>query len=213
MAKAKPKPQTLDVPPFPPLTWDEYSWVGELTLPSWADFQSRGGAYGARSSRKRSDGTTRLRVAVDDSELEEDAPRPPPSAAQAAAMRYLLDNEARVAEAVLGAIFEQYPENRANYGDDYDLSEAELNKRLPELSDPSELKKLMGLSNVHVLYVESAKLAYIGFEFGCFWEAEHGAGVMTHRSRVAAIGHADTSFLEWIAEDDAKKHKRKKRKK
>ena len=51
------KKKTLDVPPFPPLTWDGYGWEGEITLPSWAGFQTRGGAYGGRSSKKPSDGT------------------------------------------------------------------------------------------------------------------------------------------------------------
>lgn len=207
------KRQTLDVPPFPPLTWSGYSWVGEITLPSWAGFQSRGGAYGLRSSRKASDGTARLHVAVDDDELEDDDPRPPPSAAQVKALRHLLDNEATVATKVLKAIFEIYPEEREAYKDGYDLTEKELNERLPDLKGASGLKKLMGLSTVHVLYVESAKSAYIGFEFGCVWEQEHGAGVMTHRNRVVEVGQADASFLEWIAEDDAKKRKRKKRKK
>ena len=35
--------EMLDVPPFPPLRWDEYFWVGEVTLPSWAGFQTRRG--------------------------------------------------------------------------------------------------------------------------------------------------------------------------
>ena len=33
--------KTLYHPPFPPLTWEHYFWVAELTLPSWAGFQVR----------------------------------------------------------------------------------------------------------------------------------------------------------------------------
>jgi hypothetical protein len=48
--------KTLNVPPFPPLTWGEYAWEGKITLPSWAGFQNRGGPYGARNRKKLSDG-------------------------------------------------------------------------------------------------------------------------------------------------------------
>ena len=38
----------IDSPPFPPLTWDKYSWSGEIRLPSWGGiptvrFESVGG--------------------------------------------------------------------------------------------------------------------------------------------------------------------------
>jgi hypothetical protein len=195
------KKKTLDVPPFPPLRWDEYSWVGKVKLPSWAGFQARGGAYGSRSSKKRSDGTVRLDVAVEDDEAQT-----PPNAAQIAAMRHLLDNEKAVASAVLEAIFEMYPEAKAEYEAGYGEEEDET---LPTISDPKELRALMGLSTVHILDVKKGAAAYIGFEFGCAWEEEHGAGVMTHRGRVVEVGQADTAFLEWIAERDAKRRKKK----
>ena len=66
------------------------------------------------------------------------------------------------------------------------------------------LSAAQGLSNVHVLRVARDGIAYVGFEFGCAWEEEHGLGVMMHRDRVVAAGGADVSFLEWIAEEDAK---------
>lgn len=201
---AKEKPQTLDVPPFPPLTWGGYGWEGAVTLPSWAGFQNRGGAYGSRGARKPSDGTARVRVAVEDDEA-----RTPPAAAQVAAMRHLLDNEAAVASALLQAVFARYPEEKEDYADASDLSKKQLDKLLPDLSEPGGLRSVMGLSTVHVLYVKKGAAAYIGFEFGCAWEEEHGAGVMTHLGRIVKVGQADTSFLEWVAEDDAKKRKRK----
>lgn len=193
------KKKALDLPPFPPLKWDEYFWVGRITLPSWAGFRS-----GRGRSKKLSDGTVRLNVAVDDSELDDDDERPPPSAAQVAAMRHLLDNEAAVAEAVLRALFERYPDEKEAYEDAADEGDT-----LPEISDPSGLRTLMGLSNVHVLYVKKDDVAYIGFEFECGWEREHGAGAMTHLGRIVEVGQADAAFLEWIAEKDARRRKKK----
>ena len=192
---------TINCPPFPLLKWDGYFWTAEVTLPSWVGFQNRRGPYASVSSRKPSDGTVRLSVAP----LDDDA-RTPPTPEQVAAFQYLMANEADVAAAVVKALVEYYPGEKEAYLDAYDEGEVE---ELPDVSDPSELRSLIGLSSVHVLAVTHSGVAYIGFEFGCIWDSEHGAGVMTHRGRVVATGQADTSFLEWIAERDAERNKRK----
>ena len=72
--------ETLDYPPFPPLKWDHYFWVGEVVLPSWAGFQARRGGHGDLKSRKRSDGTARLSISPLD-----DKARTHPTAEQIAA--------------------------------------------------------------------------------------------------------------------------------
>ena len=73
----------------------------------------------------------------------------------------------------------------------------------PTSPSRTSLAPLMGLSGVHVLAVTRDGAAYIGFEFGCVWDGEHGAGVMTHRGQVVATGQADVSFLAWVARRDA----------
>jgi hypothetical protein len=184
--------ERLDQPPFPPLKWGRYFWVGEVRLPSWAGFQTRRGGYGSVSSDKPSDGTARLSVTPED-----DSKRTHPTAEQAAAFRYLLDNEAAVAAAVRRALVEYYPGQKDAYLEVYGGGE-----ELPDISESGDLRPLIGLSSVHVLSVAKDGAAYIGFEFGCVWDDEHGAGVMTHLGRVVATGQADVSFTEWIAEQD-----------
>jgi len=179
---------TINVPPFPPLRWDEFFWVGEITLPSWAGFQTRRGPYAGISSVDPSDGTVRLSVAVEDRQ-----PHTQPTQAQARAYQHLLDNEAVVCAEVLLALFRDYPEQQANYGDD----------PLPDIDEPAGLKALLGLSQVHVLFESRDDVAYVGFEFGCVWDEEHGAGVMTHLGRIVEIGPASASFLWTIAQRDA----------
>jgi hypothetical protein len=177
-------PKTLDYPPFPPLKWEHYFWVGKVVLPSCAGFQTRRGGYGAVRSRKPSDGTARLSISPLD-----DKTRTHPTPEQVAAFRHLMDNEAAVADAVVRALVEYCPGN-AYDGDDEELL---------EVSEPADLRPLVGLSGVHVLKVVRDGAACIGFEFGCVWDEEHGAGVMTHLGRVLATGQADCSFMEWIA--------------
>lgn len=166
---------TIDIPPFPPLTWDRYSWSGEVRLPSWAGFQSRRGAYASVSEPMPSDGTAGLTVEGDAESL--------PTPEQAAAFRYLLENESAVAAAVLRALFDYYPAEREP-------------EDVPEIADPAGLRVLVGLSAVHVTWVvqDGAACIGIGFEFDSAWDAEHGAGVMTHQGRVIATGQADSSF-------------------
>lgn len=183
-----PAADVIDLPPLPPLTWDGYSWVGEVRLPSWAGFQARRGPYASVSGAGPSDGTARLTV---DAEAQG---RPTPE--QVAAFRHLLDNEAAVAEAVARALLDDYPGERAAYLDAYDLEESDA---VPEVTDVAGLRPLVGLASVHVLAVARDGVACVGFEFGCVWDDEHGAGVMTHCGRVIAAGQADCSFMAWVA--------------
>jgi hypothetical protein len=145
----------IDFPPFPRLTWDGYSWSGEVRLPSWAGFQSRRGPYASVSHPCPSDGTARLTVDA------EGKARPTPE--QAAAFRHLLDNEAAVAEAVGRALLDYYPGEREAYLDAYDLEESD---EVPEVTELPGLRQLVGLSSVHVLSVARDAMACIGFEFG-----------------------------------------------
>lgn len=191
MAKT-PENDLLD-PPFPLLTWDDYSWSGEINLPSWAGFQSRRGNYGSVNSSDSSDGSAGLMVNT------QDDTRIPPTPEQKAAFQYLLDHETQVADKILQAIFLKYPEQRIAYLDAFD----EYDRVLPEIQQPDELRSLIGLSNVHILVESLSGNAYVGFEFGCAWDEEHGLGVMAHLDRVVDIGGADVSFLGWIAEQDA----------
>jgi hypothetical protein len=199
---AKRQKLTVTVAPFPPLEWDEFFWTARIVLPSWSGFQARLGAYGAKSSRKKSDGTARLVVASPDNDA-----KLPPTSEQADAYRYLLAHEEAIRDAVLGEIFAEYDDVRESYG--YDEEEAE--ELMPAIERPEQLRSLIGLSTVHVLRVHYDGLAYVGFEFGCTWDEEHGLGVMTHRERVVTVGGASMSFEEWVGEDDVKAQKKKKR--
>ncbi len=175
--------QNLNLPPFPSMKWDEYFWVGNIRLPSWAGFQSRGGDYGGSSSSKPSDGTVSLSV-----ETEEMAE---PSPAQIAAMNYLLGHEAEIFAAISQAIVDEFPQIKADFGDWYTET---TEKQLPDVKVANDLKKLIGVSIVHIQSDEERGESYIGFEFGCDWEEEHGLGVKTHHGRVIEVGPADVSF-------------------
>ncbi len=172
----------IQIEPFPPLVLLNRSWEGKTIFKSWRGFSTRLGAYGSKSSRKTSDGTVRISVAApgDGKDI--------PSKHPAEAFRYLIDHEIAIRDAVLKAITSS-------------CQKQELDG-LPSVGSGTDLKKLIGLSNVHINSYQKKGRAYVGFEFGCDWDEEHNLGVMTHGMNVVEVGYADTSFLEWIAERD-----------
>ena len=179
----------IDIPPFPRLSCGSYCWSGEVRMQSWAGWQTRRGPYAAISKPGPSDGTASLTV-------DAEAKRPPTSE-QIATIQYLLDNKAEVTRDVGLALLDYYPGEREAYLDAYDL---ESSDEVPEVTDLIGLRSLVGLHSIHVLSLARDGMACTGFEFGCVWDEEHGAGVMTHRGRVIAIGQADCSFVKWMAE-------------
>ena len=203
---AKKKPKSLEFPPFPVLKWNEYFWEATVRLPAWAGYQDRTGPYGSKGGAKESDGLVRLTI-----DILSDEERSDPTPEQSAAYTHLLKNQKQIQKAILLEVFEKYPEYRASFIADYDLDETD--NQLPVLKRYQQLKDLVGLSSIFIHTVEKDGTAYVGYEFGCAWEEEHGLGAMMHMDRVVEIGHADVGLLEWIAERDAKPPRQKKKKK
>jgi hypothetical protein len=164
------------------MKWNVSGWWGKVRLPSWAGFMGPMKSY-------------LLAVHAED--------KARPTAEQAAAFRHLIENQAAIAEAIALALLDYYPEARELYYDGFDG--ADPDEELPEAADVAGLKPLVGLTCVHILSVSRDGAAYVGFELGCKWDDEHGAGVMTHRGRVLATGQASESFVEWCARKDAER--------
>jgi hypothetical protein len=183
-------------PELPPLKWDGYSWEGEVVLPSWRAFHTPRGRAVRAKNHGPSEGTVRIRFKAAGNE--------PPAESQTAAYRWLLDHEAESTSAVLSAAFAEYPRYREEFIDAYDDEDAQsAAQQAPPLERAEELSALMEPYCVFVLPVEKDGVAYVGFEFKCVWEAEHGLGVLTHKGRVVEVGHAPTAFDARLARKDA----------
>jgi hypothetical protein len=202
--RAKEKPRVLKIKPFPPLKASG-DWAGTDVLPSWAGFQSRGGAYTSRSSARPSKGKVEVQVTSlprgEDDDDADDAP--PPSAEQVAGYRHLKENQDTVRDAVVAAVFKEYPKIRKSY--DFGDDDHQDDHYMPVIKGKDELRNLIGLGIVHVLDHAKAGHAYVGFELGCTWDEEHGLGVLTHKGRVVEVGQADTAFDSHAAKKDGGK--------
>jgi len=166
---------------------------GILKLSSWSGYQSRQGIYDSIDTDKQSDGTVRVQIGgdmvVDNPEVAEE---------HVNAYKYLIEHQHKLKDIILNSLFINYKKLQEQYG--YEIEEEKL--LMPDIDNTSQFKNLIGLSSVHLLNVSKDNVAYVGYEFGCTWDDEHGLGVMTYKDRIVEIGNADSSFLTWIAEED-----------
>lgn len=154
---------------------------GTLTLNAWIGFQSRQGPYGSKDSNDQSDGTVKVTVSGCQVDYVKVC-----SQAQINAIKFLADNSEKIRDEIIKELVVAFPDMKAVYND-----------HLPDISSIDEFKNYIGLSIVHIMTSEKDSLAYVGFEFGCTWDEEHGLGVMTHKNRVVSLGQADKSFDIW----------------
>ncbi len=198
---AKSKKDTATSQTLPPLSWAHGFWNGTVILRSWKGFQSRRGPYGAKDSAKKSDGTTELAISrTGDGDT-------PPSSEQLAAYAHLMQQQVPIRDSIMAAVLAAYPTFRSRF---FEMTRAP-GTTFPDTDKPDDLKKVMGLTSVLIHPVSHGGMAYVGYEFGCLWDAEHGLGAMMYQDRVVDLGGADIAILEWIAERDAKRLRSKKR--
>ncbi len=172
-------------------SWDEYFWKTTVSLPMWSGFQSRGGAYGARDSESPPDGTIEVVFAPEgrnDSPLRD---------SEIQMVRWAVQNAPQMQTALLDGLLDHYPSLREKYSG---FAEP---KDIPPVRSVDDFRGLIGLYGMNVHQVEKDGVPYVGFEFGCTWDGEHGLGVLMHGTRVVEIGGADTAILLWIARRDA----------
>jgi hypothetical protein len=173
--------------------WARFFWEAPARLPSWAGFQTRNGPYGSISSDEPSDGMVTIIV---DPEGGEQSPL---TEQELANVQWCLDHEAEVASAVLKGLLAAYPGLQQLYG----YEGAEREEFMPDVSSTEDFRQLIGLQNVHVHSLRKDGIPYVGYEFGCTWDGEHGLGVLMHGTRVVEVEGAGTAFDLRIAKRDA----------
>ena len=105
--------------------------------------------------------------------------------------------------ALLTAVLDAYPKLRLDYFSDYDIPVSE--DELPTIDTMAGLSRVMTLEAVSVHQIFQDGVPYVGYEFACDWDEEHGLGILIHKDRIVELGGADTAWLLWIAEEDLEK--------
>lgn len=169
-------------------------WGTELRLLSWSGYQSRRGPYGSKDKTGLSDGTVALVFAPEARGLE------PLTQEELGFIAWFEQNEPAVSAAVKAAILEWcLPESRDraerfDFGDDF-----------PVICNEQDLRESIGLYGINIHQLGVCGVPYVGYEFGCEWEEEHGLGVLLHGTRLVELGFADTAIHLWVAEADAER--------
>lgn len=189
---------TIKMPPFPQLVWDDFSWGGIVHLEAWRGFIRLKELCPWISKGILPDGDLDLAVGVPS--IHSGKPVPP-TREQAVSFEQLLNHQASLRDAVLQAIFADYPNLRECYGD-YVEEQA-----MPEISTPRALMRLIRPSCVHVMAHPKDGFTRVGFGFACSWDEEHGLGVLTHHGVVIAVGEADEAFSEYFTEAELDKER------
>lgn len=161
-------------------TFDEFWWQADLQLSAWSGFTQGK--------------TTKLRFAP------EGRDKGPMSADEVALATWVPNNYEMQKPILLHAVLEAYPEFRRQFFEDYDIKENE--EDLPTVASADGLSKVIALEEINVHQISKDGVPYVGYQFSCLWDEEHGLGVLMHDKRVIEIGGADTAFLLWIAERD-----------
>lgn len=172
---------------------DDLFWEAKTHLPSWKGFQNRSGAYGDRETEAPSDGTVTIRFAPegrDTAPLNDD---------ELASVKWFIDHEASISAAFLSTLFARYQTMQREAG----YTRAEMKKCMPHVDSVEAFKKLIGLHTVNIHPLTKNRIPYIGFEFGCEWDEEHGLGAMMHGNQLVKMGGADTAIHLWIAQRHA----------
>lgn len=173
---------------------DDLWWGARLRLPSWADYQSRLGSYGSKDKPEPSDGSVALIFAPEGRGLE------PVTEREMRLISWFEQNEPKVSEAVKAGIIQWCSPQSVERTSQFDFDDD-----FPVIAGEQDLKEYVGLYAVNIHQVDVDGVPYIGYEFGCDWENEHGLGVLMHGTRVVEVGFADTAITLWIAERDAKR--------
>jgi len=184
--------------------WDGYYWTAEIQLLCWRGFQRRRGSYGTKSSPAASDGTVTIVFAP---EGRDDAAL---SATEIDLVRWTIEHAEAMQAAMLAKLVTYYAAQRPRYAEFLDEEYAQL---MPEVTDAGGFKELIRLRSLNVHPLSKRGVPYVGLEFACTWDNEHGLGALMHGERVVELGGADTAILLWIAKRDAKKKKVKNPKK
>lgn len=166
---------------------------GKVSLPIWKDFQNRQGAYRSIDENENSNGEFGISIGGDMV-----VNNPSIKIAHVNAYDYLTTYSEQVQNSILTRLLTEYKDLQTEYG--YDGDEAK--EFMPDVNNIEQFKKIIGLSQIHIMEVSKDNIAYVGYEFGCSWDDEHGIGFMTHKDRIIDFGGADKSFLTWVAKKD-----------
>lgn len=114
---------------------------------------------------------------------------------------FLIKEQADLLDIILEQILLFYP----NWQEEFGYEDDDKDDYMPDIYEKWQFKKLIFPVKIFIHDVSKDDMPYIGIQFNCTWDDEHGLGIMCHNKRILKIGGADVAFMSWIAEEDLSK--------
>lgn len=95
-------------------------------------------------------------------------------------LKYIIDNQGTILNALLNELNNQYTYLQSEY--DYD--DEEKADFMPDVIKISDFADLLSPVAIHILSVHKDGMPYIGYEFSCSWDREHALGFMMLKDNV-----------------------------
>jgi hypothetical protein len=154
------------------------NYSGIITLDAWNGFQSKKHYNDSKSSEKKSDGVINVFVkgkSVDYVKIT--------TLEQVNAVQYLIENSEKIKIALLTCINNNLQKYRKT--NIYSI---------PQLNEIDDFKNSISLSALHIMDSDKDDFAYVGFEFICDWDKDHGIGIMMYKDKIIDVGQAETAI-------------------
>ncbi|WP_299606008.1 hypothetical protein [uncultured Tateyamaria sp.] len=175
--------------------FDEFFWIAEETFPVWAGFSTSEEQFGEIDPKKRALGTVQVLFAPEgrgEQSLDQN---------ELALIKAFEDFHVEQAQAVLNGLFHGYPKICQEF--EYAINGDPHWPKPPSINHKDDLCSIIQLHTIHIHQIERSGSPYVGYDFYCDWEEEHGLGVLMYKDRVVEIGDADSASTLCIVERDA----------
>lgn len=113
-------------------------------------------------------------------------------------LNYISESQERLLPLITHAIREEY---EAAWSDRGAFDKDIVDDILPRVDNDEHLLKLVTPLNLNVFEADKDGYSYVGLEFDCTWDDEHGIGILTYKDKIVRHGGAEVSFTEWMAKD------------
>lgn len=155
----------------------EDGFEGIIKLDVWSGHLNCLGSYG-KIMNTPSNGTFQLFVEGDLSEI------------QLETIKYHVRNQREIRLLILERLLNVYSQWQQQYG----YSDEEMVKYMPNVTSLDDFRSLLGPHCIHIMDRDMKGFSYVGYEFGCMWDEEHGFGALTHKNSIVEIGGADIAL-------------------
>lgn len=102
---------------------------------------------------------------------------------------YLIDNQEDILKVIIAEVYNYYCEIYSNH-------------EVKDVENEADIVSSIMPVGIYIHNIEHEGIPYIGYEFSCKWDEEHGIGIVLYKKEIVSIGEGDTAVLAWLIEEE-----------